>query len=169
MNVPQTSQADVTPVVSAGAMRSVAFTFAAATTAAAAAFACASFDYPVWVMFVGWVGYSSRAGTWRNNLANYACLVMGVVFGIGAALALPQLQAGVGAMALPIVVFVVASVVVSLRATPVMNNLACYFLGLIAFFAANLPPTSPTLLHLAAAMAIGCLAASVSSWLQARV
>ena len=169
MNVQQASQAQPAPVVSQSAMRSFAFTFAAAATAAAAAFASVSFDFPVWVMFVGWVGYSSRAGTWRNNLANYACLVMGVVLGIGAALALPLLQPSFGAAALPIVVFIVAMVVVSLRSAPAMNNLACYFLGLIAFFAADPPPTTATLLYLAVAMGIGCLAASISTWLQARI
>lgn len=169
MNVPQTSQAQLAPTVSQGALRSLAFTFVAAGTAAAAAFASTSFDFPVWVMFAGWVGYSSRPGTLRNNLANYACLVMGVVLGLGAALALPLLQPGLGTGALPVVVFVVATIVVSLRTAAPIDNLACYFLGLIVFFAAQLPPTVATLLPLAAAMAIGCLAASIATWVQARI
>lgn len=169
MSVPQTTPARLTPATGQGAARFVAFTVAAAATAAAAAYACVSLAFPVWVMFVGWVGYSSRVGAWHGNLANYACLVLGVVFGIGAALALPLLQPLLGAAALPVVVFVVACVVVSLRAAPRINNLACYFLGLIAFFAAQQPPTATTLLQLAAAMGVGCLAATVSTWLQARV
>lgn len=150
-------------------MRSFTFTFAAAVTAAAAAAASVRLDFPVWVMFVGWVGYSSRIDTWRGNVANYVCLVLGVVLGIGAALALPPLQPFAGAAALPIVVFLVATVVVSLRVAPPIDNLTCYFLGLIAFFAAEQPPTLSTLFNLGAAMAVGCVAASISNWLQSRI
>jgi hypothetical protein len=59
-------------------------------------------------------------------------------------------------------------VVVSLRAAPPLNNLLCYFLGLITFFAAHQPPTLATLLALAAPTALGGLAGWVSTWLQAR-
>ncbi len=169
MTVPQASQAQLAPTANPGAMRSHVFTFIAASTAAAAPYASVHLDFPVWVMFVGWVGYSSRAGTWRNNLFNYGCLVMGAALGIGAALALVLLEPSTGAAALPIVVFLVAIVVVSMRVAPPIDNLTCYFLGLIAFFASDLPPTLSTLFSLSAAMAVGCVAASISTWLQSRI
>jgi hypothetical protein len=168
MNAPPTSQAALAPAASQGSIHSFAFTFIAAATAAVAAFASVSLDFPVWVMFVGWVGYSSRVGTWRGNVANYTCLVLGVLLGIGAALALPPLQPFAGAAALPIVVFAVATIVISMRTAPAVNNLTCYFLGLIAFFAADPPPTLASLVYLASAMGLGCIAASISAWLQAR-
>ena len=49
-----------------------------------------------------------------------------------------------------------------------LNNLLCYFLGLIAFFAAHQPPTLGTMIHLAAALALGFSAATISTWIQAR-
>lgn len=150
------------------AARFTAFTVAAAATAAVAAFASATVELPVWAMFIGWVGYFTRLGSWRNGIANYACLVLGVVFGMGAAVMIQVLQPIAGAAALPVVVFAVASIVVALRAVPPVNNLLCYFLGLIAFFAAHQPPGLATLTNLAAALALGFSAAMISTWLQAR-
>jgi hypothetical protein len=168
MSIPQPAPVDLASTARSGPLRPFLFTPIAATTAAVAAFASVSFDFPAWVMFVGWVGYATRSGTWRDHGADYACLVLGALLGIAAALTQPLLQPIAGAAALPIVVFVVASIVVSLRNSPPLNNLSCYFLGLIAFFAADQPPTATTWLQLAAAMGLGCVAASASAWLQAR-
>lgn len=165
MNVSQTSQAGAG---SRGALRFTAFTVAAAVTAAVAALASTSLELPVWAMFIGWVGYFTRVGTWRTGIANYACLVLGLALGIGAAFAIQLLQPVAGVAALPAVVFAVASIVVSMRVAPPINNLLCYFLGLIAFFAAHLPPTLATWIHLAGAMALGGSAAAISTCLQAR-
>jgi hypothetical protein len=66
-------------------------------------------------------------------------------------------------------VFVVATVVVSLRAAPMLNNILAYFLGLIAFFAAHMEPTLNTLLHLGSAGALGSIAGWVSMKLQQRL
>lgn len=164
----QTSASHEEAATAQSPLRFVAFTAVAAVTAAIAALVSASLQWPVWAMFVGWVAYFTRGGTWRSGIANYGCLGAGLALGIGAAHAIALAQPHVGAAALPLVVFVVASVVLSLRATPPLNNLLCYFLGLIAFFAAHQPPTLSTLLALAAPTALGGLAAWVSTWLQAR-
>ncbi|MCY1556352.1 hypothetical protein D9M68_930920 [compost metagenome] len=72
-------------------------------------------------------------------------------------------------LALPVVVFVVAMIVVSLRAAPLMNNILGYFLGLIAFFAAHLEPTLESFVHLASASSLGSVAAWISLKLQQRL
>lgn len=145
----------------------IGFTVAAAFTAAAAAWTSVAFGLPVWAMFIGWVAYFTRGHSLRDGVANLACVVAGVALAILAALSLGVLQPTLGSLALPLVVFVVAMLVVALRAVPVMSNLLAYFLGLVAFFAAHLPPTLGTLLHLAAAAALGAAAAWVSTRLQA--
>jgi hypothetical protein len=148
----------------------VMLTAIAAVTAAAAAAASLAFTLPVWAMFIGWVAFFSRGGSSaRDGLLNWACVVLGVVFGIGAALAIGGLSPALGAMALPTVVFVVAMVVVSLRAFKPLNNLQGYFLGLIAYFASHLAPSIGTLAMLSAATAIGSAAGWISHAIQHRM
>jgi hypothetical protein len=161
MSAPSSSQG--------GSLAALAFTCIAAATAAAAAFATASAELPVWAMFVGWVGYLTRLGSWKESGWNFLCLASGIALGAVAALAIGDLHTLVGALALPLVVFVVAAVVVTLRFARGMNNLMCYFLGLIAFFAAHGAPTPMTFLRLSIASLIGFVAAWLSMQLQRHV
>ncbi|URK85893.1 DUF1097 family protein (plasmid) [Rhizobium sp. RCAM05350] len=61
------------------------------------------------------------------------CLAIGIGFGIGAAFAVAALMPLIGPLAFGPVVFVVAIIVVSLRAAAPLNNVPAYFLGLITF------------------------------------
>ena len=144
----------------------LAFTGAAALTAAIAAGTSAVLDVPVWAMFIGWVAFFTKGLNARAGLENLACVWLGIGIGMVAALSLKLLGPTLGAMTLPVVVFVVAMVVVSLRSAPGINNLLGYFLGLIAFFAAHLVPSTHSFLILAGATAIGSTAAFISLKLQ---
>jgi hypothetical protein len=146
-----------------------AITAVAAVTAAVAAAASLTAGLPVWAMFVGWVAFFSRGHGLRDGLINYSSVLAGIVFGMLAATAIAALSPSLGKTALPVVVFLVAMGVVSLRAVPVMNNLLAYFLGLIAFFAAHLEPSLDALLRLGSASAIGSTAAWVSLKVQQRL
>lgn len=146
----------------------LAFSTAAALTAAAASAASLAFGLPVWAMFVGWVAFFTRGLSGRDGAVNLACVVLGTAIGAAAAIAIAALHPALGMLALPMVVFVVASVVVSLRAAPMLNNILAYFLGLIAFFAAHMEPTLGTVAHLGSAGALGSLAGWVSMALQRR-
>ncbi|WP_199197101.1 DUF1097 domain-containing protein [Ensifer sp. NM-2] len=106
-------------------------TLVAATTAAVAATTSASVGWPVWAMFMGWVAFFTRGHTAREALTSYICLAVGIAIGMAAALALRALMPAMGALAFGPVVFVVAMIVVSLRATAPVNNVPAYFLGLI--------------------------------------
>jgi hypothetical protein len=146
-----------------------AITAIAAATAAAAAEASLTMGLPVWAMFIGWVAFFSRGHSVRDGLINYSGVLAGVIFGMIAATAIAALSPLVGKVALPMVVFIVAMGVVSLRAIPLMNNVLAYFLGLIAFFAAHLEPSLDTLMRLGGASAIGSVAAWVSLKMQQRL
>ena len=140
------------------------FTLFTAVTAATAALAAGSsllLTLPVWAMFVGWVAFFSRGLTLRDGLVNLGCVLMGIAFGMGAALSIGALAPSLGLFALPVVVFVVAMVVVSLRATRTMNNVVAYFLGLITWFASHLEPSLESFAELGSAGALG----SVAGWL----
>jgi Protein of unknown function (DUF1097) len=82
-------------------------------------------------MFIGWVAYFTRGHSFKDGMVNLACVVLGIVFGVIAALAIAVLMPRVGSFSFAIVVFGIASIVVSLRAAPVLNNVLAYFLGLI--------------------------------------
>jgi hypothetical protein len=146
-----------------------AITAAAAVTAAAAAAASLALGLPVWAMFIGWVAFFSRGHSFRDGLVNYGSVLAGLMIGMAAASAIAALSPSLGKMALPLVVFVVAMGVVSLRALPVMNNVLGYFLGLIAFFAAHMEPSLEAGVRLGSASGIGSLAAWLSLKLQQRV
>lgn len=146
-----------------------AFTLAAAVVAAAASALALVLELPVWAMFVGWVAFYTRGVTARDGVFNLVCVGLGVLIGKLAALAIGALSPAMGAMALPLVVLVVAVVVVSLRGVPRLNNLLCYFLGLIAFFAIHQPPSLSLFGTLAGAAALGSAAAWTAHALQRRV
>lgn len=137
------------------------FTAVAAATAALAAGSSLLLTLPVWAMFVGWVAFFSRGLTLRDGLVNLGCVLMGIAFGMGAALSIGALAPSLGLFALPVVVFVVAMVVVSLRATRTVNNVVAYFLGLITWFASHLEPSLESFAELGSAGALG----SVAGWL----
>jgi hypothetical protein len=146
-----------------------AFTVAAAVVAAAASALALVLELPVWAMFVGWVAFYTRGATARDGVFNLVCVSLGVLIGKGAAVAIGALAPVIGAAALPLAVLVVALLVVSLRGVPRFNNLLCYFLGLIAFFAIHQPPSISLFGTLAGAVALGSLAAWAAHALQRRV
>jgi len=141
-------------------------TLIAAVTASAAAALSLAVGLPVWAMFVGWIAFYTRGLTTRSTFENLGCVGLGLAIGLLASLALPRVAAMTGpGIALPIVVFVVAFQVVSLRGLPAMNNLLAYFLGLVAWFAAHLEPSIASLAHLFSATAIG----SAAGWIAHRL
>lgn len=147
----------------------IGFTAAAAVTAAAAAHTSSLLSLPVWAMFVGWVAYFTRGRSLREGASSLACVMIGLIVGIGAAISIGWLRPTLGDAALPLVVFAVTLVVVSLRAVPVINHLPGYFLGLIAYFASALEPGLEALLSLGSAAGLGGSAAWLSQQLQGRM
>lgn len=160
---------ETTTAPAISALRFISLTLAAALTAAAAATASASLGWPVWAMFVGWVAFFTRGHTAKDALFSYLCLAGGLAFGTAAAAGVGALLPLIGPAAFGAVVFVVAIVVVSLRAVPPMNNIPAYFLGLITWFAAHLKPVPTAWLGLAAVTALGVFAAWLAHGWQTQI
>jgi hypothetical protein len=169
MRQPSSSSSATAPAPRFFSLAYSAFTAAAAVVAAAASAMALLHELPVWAMFVGWVAFYTRGVTARDGVFNLVCVSLGVLIGKGAAIAIGALAPIVGAAALPVVVLVVALVVVSMRSVPRINNLLCYFLGLIAFFAVHQPPSMSLFATLAGAAALGSVAAWAAHALQRRV
>jgi hypothetical protein len=74
-----------------------------------------------------------------------------------------------GPFAVALVVFIVATIVVSMRAVPTLDNIPAWFLGLIAFFASHVEPALGAIAELAGAGALGSAAGWISQRLQARL
>jgi hypothetical protein len=149
--------------------RFVAFTALAAVTAALAAHTSVALAIPIWAMFIGWVAYFTRGHSFKDGMINLACVVLGIGFGVIAALAIAVLMPRVGSFSFAIVVFCTASIVVSLRAAPMLNNVLAYFLGLIGFFAAHVEPTLMAFAELSAASALGAFSAWLSQTAQSKL
>lgn len=150
-------------------MRFTVLTLAAAVTAAIAATTSASLGWPVWAMFMGWVAFFTRGHSAKDAFYSYLCLAIGIVFGVAAALAVGALMPLIGSLAFGPVVFVVAIIVVSLRAAAPINNVPAYFLGLITFFAAHLEPGILAFSELAAVSGLGSFAAWTAHQLQSKI
>lgn len=155
-----------------GKLRFLAISAAAALTAASAAHVTTLIAVPAWAMFMGWVAYYTRGHAGRDGLVNYPCLALGIAIGLFAVMAVGALAPSFGSFALPVVVLVVATLVVSLRAVPVLGNIPAYFLGLVTVFAAHVQPTLYAMAELGVASAIGSFAAWFAShwqqWLASR-
>lgn len=144
----------------------IALTLIAAAIAASAATAAAGIGWPVWAMFIGWVAFFTGDHTAKGALRSYLCVAIGIAFGTIAALSVGTLIPMISHFAFGVVVFFVAIVVVSLRAAPLLNNIPAYFLGLIAFFAAHVPPSLLAFGELAAVSGLGAFAALIAHRLQ---
>lgn len=151
------------------ALRFNLLTLVAALTAAVAATMSASLGWPVWAMFMGWVAFFTRGHSARDAAFSYLCLVVGIALGVLAALAVGALMPLIDTWAFGVVVFMVAMLVVSLRALAPVNNVPAYFLGLITFFAAHLEPGILAFCELAGVSGLGSLAAWIAHRLQGKI
>jgi hypothetical protein len=152
-----------------GKLKFLVISAAAAVTAASAAHVSTLIAVPPWAMFMGWVAYYTRGHSGRDGLVNYACLALGIGLGLIAVMAVGALAPSFGTFALPVVVLLVATLVVSLRAVPVVSNIPAYFLGLVTVFAAHIQPTVYAMAELGSAGAIGSFAAWFASRWQQRL
>lgn len=141
----------------------------AAAVASTAAFTSLHLGLAPWAMFVGWVAYFTRPISGRQGVYTWLCLLCGLLLGALAVLALRELMPMIGPFALALVVFVVAMVVVSMRAIRIFDNIPAWFLGLIAFFAAHVEPSLGALAELGGAGALGSAAGWASQRLQGRL
>lgn len=121
-----------------------------------------------WAMFIGWVAYFTRPVSTRQGFYTWICVLSGLSFGAAATLALQRLMPMMGSLALFVVVFTVAIIVVSMRTVRVLDNTLAWFLGLIAIFASHAEPSVITIMELAGAAAIGTAAGWASQRLQGR-
>jgi hypothetical protein len=147
----------------------IGFTVVAAVTAATAALASVTLSLPLWAMFIGWVAYFTRRPSARDGLANLTCLVLGSALGIGGSLSIATLMPKFGVASIAIVVFVVATIVMSLRVVPIANNILSYFLGLIGYFASRQEAALSTFVLLGATFALGSFAAWIANTIQSRL
>jgi len=147
----------------------VIYTAIAATIAAIAAATSAALQLPIWAMFIGWIAFFTQGLNVRHTVTNLICVWLGIAIGMVAGIALSIVGPILGAGALPFVVYIVAMLVVSLRSVPKINNLLCYFLGLVSFFASHYVPSMGSFLVLAGAAGIGSFGGLASIFLQKRI
>jgi hypothetical protein len=144
-------------------------TVTAAFVAASAAGLSLMLSIPPWAMFMGWVAYFTRKPSPSEGARTFVCIVVGLSLGAVATIATGSVAPTLGPLALPAVVLIIAIVVISTRGLPFLNNLLGYFLGLITFFAAHLPPTPSTIVQLAGAVAVGLVAGWTAQTTEAQV
>lgn len=133
----------------------VLYSLIAAVSAALAAWSSAALALEVWVMFAGLITWFTRPTSWREGLCAMICLWLGIGLAAVSHMALLALSPALGALCLPLVVFTIAILIVSLRATPVVDNTLAWFLGMVTFYAAELGLSPDTFTHLCGASAIG--------------
>lgn len=153
-------------------MQLVAFSVIAALVAAFAAGSSAAMALPVWAMFIGWIAFFTRGPSLSNGLWNTVCVLAGITLGVLAALCIGTLAPILGAAALPVAVFIAAMIVMSLRLVKHVDNVLCYFLGLVAYFASHITPTLESItsvIELGGAVVLGSVAGGIAFLGQRRV
>lgn len=148
---------------------SMAFTTIAALGATIAAVISLQLGLAPWAMFIGWVAYFTRPTSWRVGLATGLCLWLGISLGALATLVLGMMAPVLGNAAFAVIVFAIASLVVSMRKMPAINNILAWFLGLIAFFAAHPEPSMIAVLELGGAASLGILTGRLVQTAQVRL
>ena len=135
----------------------------------AATLSVMALEVPVWAMFVGWISFFTRGLNLKQGAINLACVLIGVILGIGAAHAMAVLTPYLGSYAISAVVFAITVIALSLAKAPMFNNLLGFFLGLVAYFASHHPPSLATFGMLALAAMLGATAAFLAHALQKRI
>lgn len=130
----------------------------AVVAASAATVSAVALGLPVWAMFIGWIAFFTRGFNFRAGLVNLGCVLIGLALGIVGAHLQGALGPHLGAYAISAVVLAITVVALSLARLPVFNNLLGFFLGLVSYFAAHLPPTLGSFASLGLAAAIGAAA-----------
>ncbi|GGF84672.1 hypothetical protein GCM10007301_50820 [Azorhizobium oxalatiphilum] len=136
----------------------ILWTLIASVVAAFAAWLSAALDLEVWVMFAGFIAWFARPTALRNSVAAMLCLWLGIGIGALSHIATGALIPSLDHMALPVVVFLVAILIVGLRAHSILGNMLTWFLGMVTFFAAEFDLAAASFMHLAFATGIGGLA-----------
>ncbi|WP_413727781.1 DUF1097 domain-containing protein [Sodalis sp. RH19] len=133
----------------------ILYTVIAASSASLAAWGSATLALEVWVMFAGLITWFTRPTSWRAGLCAMICLWLGIGLGAVTQIILPALSPALEPLALPLVVFWVAILIVSLRATRIVDNTLAWFLGMVTFYASGLEPAPGMFRDLCGASAIG--------------
>lgn len=136
----------------------ILWTVIASIVAAIAAWFSATLGLEVWVMFAGFIAWFTRPTTLANSLLAVLCLWLGLAIGAASGVLMGVLIPSLGQLALPLVVFIVAIVIVGLRTHKIAGNMLTWFLGMVTWFAADFDITSASFIHLIGATAIGGLA-----------
>nr|WP_087576004.1 DUF1097 domain-containing protein [Sphingomonas sp. CDS-1] len=131
------------------------WTVIASVVAAFAAWVSAALTLEVWVMFAGFIAWFTRPTSLTNSLSAMLCLWFGLAIGAASGVLTGALISWLGQLALPLVVFLVALVIVGLRTNRIAGNMLAWFLGMVIWFAAEFDITSASFLHLAVATSIG--------------
>ncbi len=129
--------------------------------AAVASVATVGLSLKLWTMFIGWTCFGSGGGNLRRGTTAFACLVIGVLLGMGSVVVLGAIAPAVGLWGLPIVIFALAVIAMLSLLTPPLDSIPGYFLGMTAFFASGLQPGLPALAAILPAALIGALSAAL--------
>lgn len=136
----------------------ILWTVIASVVAAFAAWLSAALNLEVWVMFAGFIAWFTRPTSLKNSMAAMLCLWLGIAIGAVSHIVTGALFPLLDHMALPVVVFLVAILIVGLRSHRILGNMLAWFLGMVTFFAAELDLATASFIHLAVATGIGGLA-----------
>jgi hypothetical protein len=136
----------------------ILWTFIASTVAALAAWLSAALHLEVWVMFAGFIAWFTRPTSTKASLSAMLCLWLGVIIGAISHFVTGALVSSIGHLALPVVVFTTAILIVGLRTGTILGNMLSWFLGMVTYFAAEIDLTAAALANLAGATAIGGIA-----------
>ena len=144
-------------------------TLVAAVVASTAATITVGLSLPLWVMFIGWIGYSTCSGSVRDSIISAICTCLGFSLAMLAVLVVDTLSGHIGIAAFSIVVFTIATTVVSLRSFEWVGNVVAWFLGLVTYFASLSDASDQSVIAVLLTNLFGLCAGFVANQLQQKL
>lgn len=145
----------------------LATAFCISFIAAASTALTVALGLPPWMMFIGWITWATAGNAPLIRAAGVGCMLVGLILGNLASVALATLQPQLGSLALPIVVFAVTIIVIGSRFARPFDSGTSYYLGLVGFFAAGAPPGVSTFAGLAIGGVLGAVSCAAALTLAA--
>ena len=136
----------------------ILFTLVVALVASSATWLSLTLNLEVWIMFAGFIAWFTGPASLRDGLTALICFYLGMFLAVVASAATGSLIPYLGSLALPTVVFFVASLIVGLRTISYVNNMLGWFLGMVTFYASHLGASVESFQILIGASVIGGLA-----------
>jgi len=113
--------------------------------------------------------FVTGGGAAKPGLAALGSALLGLILGLGGAVAMAASANALGTLAVPAGVFAIVALAMLGQRLPLLNSVICYFIGMTVYFASALRPAPARLATLGFAVTLGVLSGMLATMLASLV